>query len=97
MRGQKVLLTGGQGPVSAAALRSLAPDNDFWALARFSVPASRTRLESLGVTCIAHHILDPVEGGAGALRGELAGWVPAPGRAASPNPLWIKIITNTYI
>lgn len=28
MRGQRVLFIGGQGPVSAPALRSLAPDND---------------------------------------------------------------------
>ena len=31
MQGQKVLFVGGQGPVSAPALRLLAPDNDVFA------------------------------------------------------------------
>jgi hypothetical protein len=62
MRGQRVPFIGGQGPVSAPALRSLAPGNNVWALAGFSVPANRKRLESLGVTCIRHDILDPVDG-----------------------------------
>ena len=41
MQGQKVLFVGGQGPVSAPALRLLAPDNDVFVMARFSNPEVR--------------------------------------------------------
>ena len=58
MRGQKVLFVGGQGPVSAPALRLLAPDNDVSAMARFSKPEVRARLEAAGVTCIQHDLFD---------------------------------------
>ena len=46
MQGQKVLFVGGQGPVSAPALRLLAPDNDVFAMARFSKPHLREKLEA---------------------------------------------------
>jgi nucleoside-diphosphate-sugar epimerase len=61
MQGAKVLFVGGQGPVSAPALRLLAPENAVFAMARFSNPESREHLESIGVTCIRHDLLDPLD------------------------------------
>ncbi len=58
MQGHKVLFVGGQGPVSAPALRLLAPDNDVFAMARFSKPDARAALEAQGVTCIQHDLFD---------------------------------------
>ena len=58
MQGQKVLFVGGQGPVSAPALRSLAPANDVFAMARFSNPLAREKLEAIGVTCIRHDMFE---------------------------------------
>ena len=59
MQGQKVLFVGGQGPVSAPALRLLAPDNDVSVMARFSNPEVRDKLEAMGVTCIRHDLFEP--------------------------------------
>ncbi len=59
MQGQRVLFIGGQGPVSAPALRMLAPDNDVFAMARFTNPEVKTKLEAIGVTCIKHDLFDP--------------------------------------
>ena len=56
MHGHKVLFVGGQGPVSAPAVRSLAPDNEVFAMARFSNPEAREKLEAIGVTCIRHNV-----------------------------------------
>ena len=61
MQGQKVLFVGGQGPVSAPALRLLAPDNDVFAMARFSKPELRQRLEALGVRCVRHDMFEAVD------------------------------------
>ena len=62
MQGQKVLFVGGgQGPVSGPALRLLAPDNDVFAMARFSKPDTQDRLEALGVTCIPHDLFEPFD------------------------------------
>src|SRR5438270_11146735 len=61
MQGQRVLFVGGQGPVSAPALRLLAPDNDVFAMARFSKPEARDTLQSSGVTCIQHDLFDPFD------------------------------------
>ena len=61
MQGQKVLFAGGQGPVSAPALRLLAPDNDVSVMARFSSPEVRERLEAMGVTCIRHDLFEPFD------------------------------------
>ena len=59
MQGQKVLFVGGQGPVSAPALRLLAPDNDVFVMARFSNPEVREKLEAMAVTCIRHDLFQP--------------------------------------
>src|SRR5438552_17634036 len=61
MQGQKVLFVGGQGPVSAPVLRLLAPDNDVFVMARFSNPEVRGKLEAIGVTCIRHDLLEPLD------------------------------------
>jgi UDP-glucuronate 4-epimerase len=61
VQGQKVLFVGGQGPVSAPALRLLAPDNDVSVMARFSKPEVRMKLEADGVTCIQHDLFDPLD------------------------------------
>ena len=61
MRGQRVLFVGGQGPVSAPALRMLLPDNDITVMKRFSKPESRAQLEAAGVTCIPHDLFDPFD------------------------------------
>lgn len=61
MQGQKVLFIGGQGPVSAPAARLLAPDNQVFAMARFSNPEGRKKLEAHGITCIRHDFFDPVD------------------------------------
>ena len=58
VEGQKVLFVGGQGPVSAPALRLLTPDNEVSVMARFSDEAARRRLEAIGVTCIPHDLFD---------------------------------------
>jgi UDP-glucuronate 4-epimerase len=58
VQGQKVLFVGGQGPVSAPALRALAPDNDVFVMARFSNPETREQLDAIGVTCIRHDIFE---------------------------------------
>jgi nucleoside-diphosphate-sugar epimerase len=62
MQGQKVLFVGGQGPVSAPAVRLLAPDNDVSVMARFSDARAREKLEALGVKCIRHDLLEPLAG-----------------------------------
>ncbi len=61
LEGQKVLFVGGQGPVSAPAARSLAPDNDVFVMARFSNSESRAKIEAQGMTCIVHDLFDPVD------------------------------------
>jgi len=61
VQGQKVLFVGGQGPVSAPALRLLTSDNDVSAMARFSKPGSKERLESSGVACIRHDLFEPFD------------------------------------
>ena len=56
-----MLFVGGQGPVSAPALRLLAPANDVFAMARFSKPDVREKLEADGVTCIQHDLFEPLD------------------------------------
>jgi nucleoside-diphosphate-sugar epimerase len=61
VHGQNVLFVGGQGPVSAPALRALAPDNEVSVMARFSDGDTRRRLEAIGVTCLAHDLFEPFD------------------------------------
>ncbi len=53
MEGQKILVTGPAGHLTAPLVRELAKENDVWGLARFSRPESRAWLEEIGVTCVA--------------------------------------------
>jgi len=52
LQGSKVLVTGAGGRVAFPIARELAKDNEVWALARFSRPRDRERLEALGVRCV---------------------------------------------
>jgi UDP-glucuronate 4-epimerase len=51
--GRRILVTGATGQVAEPVARRLAADNDVVALARFTDPAARARLEDAGVTCVA--------------------------------------------
>lgn len=50
LSGEKILVTGPAGRIAFGLVRSLAPDNDVWGIARFSDPATREKVEALGVT-----------------------------------------------
>jgi nucleoside-diphosphate-sugar epimerase len=50
LRGEKILITGPAGRIAYGLARSLAADNEVWGIARFSDPASREKVESIGVT-----------------------------------------------
>lgn len=47
---EKILITGPAGQIAAPLCEYLAPHNDVWGIARFSVPGSREEVEALGVT-----------------------------------------------
>ncbi len=47
---EKILITGPAGQIAFPMTRSLAADNEVWGVARFGDPASRARVEALGVT-----------------------------------------------
>jgi nucleoside-diphosphate-sugar epimerase len=46
----KILVSGPAGQIAFPLVESLAADNEVWGIARFSDPASRQRVEALGVT-----------------------------------------------
>ena len=50
LRGEKILITGPAGRIAFGLARHLAPENDVWGIARFSDPASRDKVEAIGVT-----------------------------------------------
>ena len=50
IKGAKVLVTGGTGQVGGEVAARLARENDTWAIARFTVPGSRDRVEARGLT-----------------------------------------------
>jgi nucleoside-diphosphate-sugar epimerase len=50
LSGEKILITGPAGRIAFGLARSLAADNEVWGIARFSDPATRDKVESLGVT-----------------------------------------------
>jgi len=54
--GARVLVTGAGGRVGFPIARALARDNRVTALARFSKPADRARLEALGIACVARDL-----------------------------------------
>lgn len=47
---EKILITGPAGRIAFGLARFLAADNDVWGIARFSDPATREKVESVGVT-----------------------------------------------
>lgn len=47
---EKILITGPAGRIAFGLARHLAPHNEVWGVARFGDPASRERVEALGVT-----------------------------------------------
>jgi nucleoside-diphosphate-sugar epimerase len=53
LEGQKILITGANGRIAFPIARALAVQNDVWGVARFTDPASRARLESVGVRPLA--------------------------------------------
>jgi nucleoside-diphosphate-sugar epimerase len=58
LSGRKILVTGPAGRIAFGLARMLAPHNEVWGVARFSDPASRARVEALGVTTRALDIAD---------------------------------------
>src|SRR5579871_1971901 len=62
IRGEKVLVTGGQGVSGFPVARQLAGDgNDVHVMARFSDPTARARLEAAGIRCLAHDLTEPFD------------------------------------
>ena len=51
--GKKILITGPAGQIAFPMAQSLAASNDVWGVARFSDPASRERVEAVGVHTVA--------------------------------------------
>jgi nucleoside-diphosphate-sugar epimerase len=49
LSGEKVLITGAAGRVAFPIARALASSNEVWGVARFTDPATKTRLEAAGV------------------------------------------------
>ena len=50
LSGEKILITGPAGRIAFGLARSLAADNEVWGIARFGDPATREKVEALGVT-----------------------------------------------
>ena len=61
---EKILITGPAGRIASPLAETLAHDNEVWGIARFGDPATRKRVENLGVTTRA---LDLADGGFGDL------------------------------
>ena len=51
--GKKILITGPAGQIAFPMAEELAADNEVWGLARFSDPATRARVEAVGVRAVA--------------------------------------------
>jgi nucleoside-diphosphate-sugar epimerase len=49
---EKILLTGPAGQIAFPLAEHLARDNEVWGMARFSDPASKARVEAIGVTAV---------------------------------------------
>ena len=50
LRDEKILITGPAGRIAYGLARSLVADNDVWGIARFGDPATREKVDALGVT-----------------------------------------------
>jgi len=49
LRGEKILISGPAGRIAYGLCRSLAKQNEIWGIARFSDPATRAKVEAIGV------------------------------------------------
>ncbi|MBL7497644.1 NAD(P)-dependent oxidoreductase [Frankia sp. CNm7] len=58
LSGEKILVTGPAGRIAYGLARTLSPHNEVWGVARFSDPATRERVEALGVTTRVVDIAD---------------------------------------
>ncbi len=58
LRGEKILITGPAGRIAFGLAQSLAPNNEVWGIGRFSDPATRAKVEALGVTTRVIDIAD---------------------------------------
>jgi nucleoside-diphosphate-sugar epimerase len=58
LRDEKILITGPAGRIAFGLARSLVAENDVWGVARFSDPATREKVEALGVTTRTLDIAD---------------------------------------
>jgi nucleoside-diphosphate-sugar epimerase len=52
LRGKRIVMTGAGGQVGLPIIHSLAPQNEVWAVGRFSNAADRPRFEALGAHCV---------------------------------------------
>jgi nucleoside-diphosphate-sugar epimerase len=59
MNGEKILVVGATGQVALPLAKSLAKENEVWAIARFSDPAARSSLEEGGVRCEVVDLVAP--------------------------------------
>ena len=50
LSGEKILITGPAGRIAFGLARSLVADNEVWGIARFGDPATREKVDALGVT-----------------------------------------------
>ena len=64
LSGEKILVTGPAGRIATGLCRSLVGENEVWGIARFGDPASREKVESMGVVT---RQIDYSEGGLGEL------------------------------
>ena len=58
LRDEKILITGPAGRIAYGLARSLVADNDVWGIARFGDPATREKVDALGVTTRAMDFAD---------------------------------------
>jgi nucleoside-diphosphate-sugar epimerase len=58
LRDEKILITGPAGRIAFGLARSLVAENDVWGVARFTDPATREKVETLGVTTRTLDIAD---------------------------------------
>jgi UDP-glucuronate 4-epimerase len=56
---KKILVTGPAGQIAFPLVEELARDNEVWGIARFGDPASRDRVEKVGVTTAVVDLADP--------------------------------------
>jgi len=59
MNGEKILVVGATGQVALPLAKSLAKENEVWAVARFSDPAARASFEAGGVQCEGVDLVAP--------------------------------------